>query len=220
MLLYNKLKVLVATESRFMGDIFKEILLEEPDFMVVGCANLLGDAIKMMHEHDLDVVLVSHQLPDQGALQLTRIAKSIAPEVKVLILGLSENKYQVLPYVEAGAAGYVLQDSSVDEMLEAVRLAQRKEAQISSDVAGEVLKRLSKMTKLFVKVDGMFGDYKLTRRELQVLGFIGQGFTNREIASHLVLEVGTVKNHVHNILKKLNVTTREEAATYLGYMRR
>lgn len=213
-------KVLIVNESRFMGDIFSEILLEEPDFRVVGCATLLGDAIKILQECHLDVVLVSHQLPERGALQLTRLAKDIAPEVRVLVVGLSDNKYQVLPYVEAGAAGYILQDSSVDEMLETVRLARRKEAQISSDVAGELLKRLSKMTKLFTKVDGKFEDYQLTRREVQVLGFIGQGFTNREIASQLVLEVGTVKNHVHNILKKLNVTTREEAATYLGYMKR
>jgi DNA-binding NarL/FixJ family response regulator len=105
--------------------------------------------------------------------------------------------------------------------MDAVRLAQRGEAQISTKVAAAILERLSKMTRVFSRVDTfILENNRLTQRELEVLGFISQGFTNQEIASQLVVEVGTVKNHVHSIIKKLNVSNREEAATYLALMKR
>ena len=212
----NTTKVLIVIESQFMGDIFTEILDDEPDITVVGCASSTEQALKIIREKEVDVALVSIQLSEESALELTRTIVDIAPSTKVLVLGLTENKHHVLKYLEAGAAGYILQDSSVLDLIEAVRLAQRGEAQVSTKVAAAILERLSKMTKVFSRVDTfVLEDNRLTQRELEVLGFISQGLTNQEIASHLVVEVGTVKNHVHNIIKKLNVSNREEAATYL-----
>jgi DNA-binding NarL/FixJ family response regulator len=214
-------KVLLVIESRFMGDIFTEILEEESDIKVVGCATNMDSALKMVQEMDVDVALINIQLQDQSALELIRTIVDIAPSIKILALGLSDNKHHVLKYIEAGAAGYILQDSSVNDLIEAVRMVQRGEARVSTKVAAAILERLSMMTKVFSRVDhSILEDERLTQRELEVLGFIGQGFTNQEIASQLVVEVGTVKNHVHSIIKKLNVSTREEAATYLAFMKR
>lgn len=214
-------KVLIVIESRFMGDIFTEVLEEEPDISVVGCATTKEQALRIIREHEVDVALVSIQLTNESALELTSTIMDIAPSVKVLVLGLTDNKHHVIRYVEAGAAGYILQDSSVDELVEAIRLARRGEAKISTKVAAAILERLSKMTKIFSSVDTfVLEDNKLTQRELEVLGFISQGLTNQEIASQLVVEVGTVKNHVHSIIKKLNVNNREEAATYLAFIKR
>lgn len=214
-------KVLIVIESRFMGDIFTEVLEEEPDITVVGCASSREQALKIIRENDVDVALVSIQLSNESALELTSTLVDSAPSIKVLVLGLTDNKHHVLKYVEAGAAGYILQDSSVADLVEAVRLAQRGEAQISTKVAAAIFERLSKMTKVFSRVDTfVLEDNRLTQRELEVLGFISQGLSNQEIASHLVVEVGTVKNHVHSIIKKLNVSNREEAATYLAFIKR
>jgi DNA-binding NarL/FixJ family response regulator len=214
-------RVLIIIESRFMGDIFADVLSDEPDIEVVGCATSTESALDIIREKDVDVALVSTQLPHQSALELTRMITDIAPAIKVLALGLSDNENHVLKYVEAGATGYILQDSSVYDLIESVHLAQRGEAQISTKVAAAILERLSKMTKVFSRVDTyILEDNKLTQRELEVLDFVGQGFSNQEIASQLVVEVGTVKNHVHNIIKKLNVRNREEAATYLAFMKR
>lgn len=214
-------KVLIVIESRFMGDIFTEVLEEEPDITVVGCASNREQALKIIRENDVDVALVSIHLSNESALELTSTLVDSAPSIKVLVLGLTDNKHHVLKYVEAGAAGYILQDSSVSDLVEAVRLAQRGEAQISTKVAAAILERLSKMTKIFSRVDTLvLEDNRLTQRELEVLGFISQGLSNQEIASHLVVEVGTVKNHVHSIIKKLNVSNREEAATYLAFIKR
>jgi DNA-binding NarL/FixJ family response regulator len=214
-------KVLIVIESHFMGDIFSEVLNDEPDITVVGCASTKEQALKMIRENDVDVALISVQLSNKEALDLTSTIMEVAPSIKVLILGLTDNQHHVLKYVEAGAAGYILQDSSVADLVEAVHLAQRGEAQISTKVAAAILERLTKMTRIFSRVDTfILEDNRLTQRELEVLGFISKGFTNQEIASQLVVEVGTVKNHVHSIIKKLNVSNREEAATYLAMMKR
>jgi DNA-binding NarL/FixJ family response regulator len=212
---------MIVIESRFMGDIFTEILDDEPDISVVGCASNTEQALKIIREQEVDVALVSVQLSEESALELTRTIVDIAPSTKVLVVGLTDNKHHVLKYVEAGAGGYILQDSSVSDLIEAVRLAQRGEAQVSTKVAAAILERLSKMTKVFSRVDTfVLEDNRLTQREMEVLGFISQGWTNQEIASHLVVEVGTVKNHVHSIIKKLNVSNREEAATYMAFIKR
>ncbi len=214
-------KVLIVIESRFMGDIFTEVLDEEPDIAVVGCASSKEGALEIIRQNDVDVALVSIQLSNESALELTSTIMDVAPTTKVLVLGLTDNKHHVLKYVEAGAAGYILQDSSVSDLVEAVRLAQRGEARVSTKVAAAILERLSQMTKVFSRVDTfVLEDNRLTQRELEVLGFISQGLTNQEIASHLFVEVGTVKNHVHSIIKKLNVSNREEAATYLAFIKR
>lgn len=204
-----------------MGDIFTEVLDEEPDITVIGSASSKEQALEIIRENELDVALVSIQLSNESALELIRTILEFAPSIKVLVLGLTDNKHLVLKYVEAGAAGYILQDSSVSDLIEAVRLAQRGEARVSTKVAAAILERLSKMTKVFSRVNSdVLEDNQLTQRELEVLGYISQGFTNHEIASHLFVEVGTVKNHVHSIIKKLNVSNREEAASYLAFIKR
>jgi two-component system NarL family response regulator len=127
----------------------------------------------------------------------------------------------VLRYIEAGACGLILKDSSVDELLEAIRLAQKGEAQISGRIAGAVMERLTYLARMFSAIENKIdGDIRLTSRELEVLQFIGEGLTNQEIAERLVVEVGTVKNHVHSILEKLNVNNREEAASYLAFIKK
>lgn len=219
--LMNPTRILIAIESRFMGDIFTEVLSDEPNIIVVGCAYTMENALDIIREYEVDVALVSIQLPERSALKLTRMISDIAPSIKVLVLGLTDNKNHVLKYIEAGAAGYILRDSSVSDLVEAVHLAQRGEAQVSTKVAAAILNRLSKMTRMFARVDNnILEDNNLTQREMEVLDFVSRGLSNQEIASQLVVEVGTVKNHVHNIIKKLNVSNREEAATYLAFIKR
>jgi len=102
-----------------------------------------------------------------------------------------------------------------------VRLANRGEARLSTRMAGVMMERLSNLARMFSGMERRIdGDVRLTPRELEVLRFIAEGLTNQEIASRLVVEVGTVKNHVHSILEKLNVSSRDEAASYLAFIKR
>jgi two-component system NarL family response regulator len=127
----------------------------------------------------------------------------------------------VLKYIEAGAAGYIVKDSALDEVIEILRATQRGEARVSAKIAGAMIERLSSLAKTFSTVEtGITEGVRLTRREQEVLQFIGKGCTNQEIAALLLVEIGTVKNHVHNILEKLNVNNRGEAASYLGFIKK
>lgn len=218
----NPIKVLLVIEVPLIGNIFASVLEDEPDLQVAGCVASVQDALLLLSQKEVNMAVVSVGLPERGALTLVRTIADQSPLTKVLALGLSENdRKDVLRYIEAGAVGYILKDSSLDEFLRTIRLAQKGEARVSPQMAGVMMERLSNLARLFARVEHtMDGDVRLTSRELEVLQCIGQGLTNQEIAARLVVEVGTIKNHVHNILEKLNVSSRDEAASYLAFMKR
>jgi DNA-binding NarL/FixJ family response regulator len=218
----NPIKVLLVIEVRLIANLFASVLEDEPGMEVAGFVSSAKGAMDFLQTKQADVALVSADLPDQQALKLTQSAMECSPSTKVVILGLSEeNQHDALRYIEAGAAGYILKDSSLKELIDVVRLAQKGEAQVSTRMAGAMMERLFRLARVFSAVEHKIdSDVRLTSRELEVLQFISEGLTNQEIASRLVVEVGTVKNHVHRILEKLNVSSRQEAASYLTFMRR
>lgn len=218
----HPIKVFLVIEVPLIGNIFASVLEDEADLRVVGCVTSLQDALVFLRQEEVDIAVVSVSLPDREALALIRTITDQAPATKVLALGLSEDdKTEILRYIEAGAVGYILKDSSLEDFLAAIRLAQQGEARVSTQIAGAMMERLSNLARLFATVEPKLnGDARLTSRELEVLQCIGLGLTNQEIAARLVVEVGTVKNHVHNILEKLNVSSRDEAASYLAFMKR
>ena len=218
----DPIKVLLVIEVPLIGSICASVLEDEPDIDVAGCAASLHDALLFVRQKEVDIAVVSVGLPERGALTLIRTIAELSPSIKVLALGLAEDdREDILRYIEAGATGYILKDSSLEEFLGAIRLARNGEARVSTQMAGVLMERLSSLARLFATVERkMDGDARLTSRELEVLQCIGLGLTNQEIASRLVVEVGTVKNHVHNILEKLNVSSRDEAASYLAIMKR
>jgi two-component system NarL family response regulator len=216
------IKILLVIEVRLIADIFASALEDEPNIEIAGSASTMEGALQFLQEQKADVALVSVGLPNQDALKLTRTIMETAPSMKVLALGLSEeNHHDTLRYIEAGAAGYILKNSSLKELMEVIRLAQKGEAQVSTRMAGAMMERLFRLARIFSAVENKIdGDVRLTSRELEVLQFISEGLTNQEIAARLVVEVGTVKNHVHRILEKLSVSSRQEAASYLAFIKK
>jgi len=215
------INILLVNEIQLMGNVFAAALEDEPDIRVVGRVTNIDDALKMVQEIEVDVALVSTRLPEQGALKLTSAITELAPDTKVLALGLTEEKKRVLRYVEAGAAGYILKDDSLDDLIENVRAAVDDRVLVSPEIAAAMVERLSDLAQMFSDVENsVTDDAGLTPRELEVLDLIGKGLTNQQISERLVIETGTVKNHVHNILDKLNVSSRGEAAAYLAFIKK
>ena len=215
------IKVLPIIEVRLIANIFVDVLGAEPNIAMVGFATNAQDGLRIIQEQAVDVALVSVGLPDQSALELIRNILDTSPYTKVLALGLSENADDVLQYIEAGASGYILKDSSLNDLVKTLQLTRRGEAQVSAKIAGAMMERLSSLARLFSTVEnGMTDGVRLTPREQQVLQCIEKGCTNQEIAAQLLVEIGTVKNHVHNILEKLNVSNRDEAASYLAFIKK
>lgn len=208
------IRVLVVHEIPLMCNVISSVLEDEEDVHVIGTAATAEEALK--HAANCDIILVSTGLPDQGALTLTENLVGSELAVKILVIGLAESEVEILQYVEAGADGYVLKDDSVDEMLRHLRALYNNEALVSPQIAAALMTRVNELAQLFPETTTLDRARDLTPREREVLQLIGEGLSNQEIAEQLHIEVGTVKNHVHNILQKLNVNSRQDAATYLS----
>lgn len=215
------IRVLLVNEFQLIGNIITEVLEDESDIEVIGCVTSPESALTTVANDDVDMVLVSTRLPDNGALKLTSAMTDIDSSLKVLALGVSEKKERVLQFVEAGASGYVRQDDSVDDLIKAIRAAHKDQAEVSPKVAAALMARVSELTDLLTMVESGMPETlsDLTPRELEILELVAKGYSNQKIADQLYIEVGTVKNHVHSILNKLDVSTRDDAAAYLAIIK-
>jgi DNA-binding NarL/FixJ family response regulator len=184
---------------------------------VVGYATSGGQALALAPKSD--VILINTRMSDGAALKLSRAIADAELPTKVLVLGLAESKEQILSYVQAGAASYVLKDESVDDLLERIRVAHTGRRPVSPKIAGALMSRFSEHAQLVDDVENGVGEAAdLTLREQEILELMGQGLTNKEIAEQLVIDVGTVKHHIHSIRQKLDASSRNEAAAYLALL--
>ena len=144
-----------------------------------------------------------------AADQIQKI-KNTSPDAKVVIIGVLGTENESLELIEAGASGYILPDSCLEDLIETIRTVHRGEASCPPNILALLFKRIASLrTQLQTLQYNELGS--LTQRELEVLQLVADGMSNKEIASHLMLELQTVKNHVHNILEKLRVNNRREA---------
>jgi len=213
------IRILIVHPSRLVCSLFASVLDERPNMEVVAQATTTEDAHMHVRDSGCNLVLVSATLEDNGALDLTKKIAQDYPAIKVLVVGLPESKYVILQYVMAGASGYVLQDVTVERLLQNIQAAQEDKALVSPTMAAALMDHIAELATVSARPYLQPDAYsELTARELEVLQLIDDGLTNQEIADELVIEVGTVKNHVHNILKKLDVASREDAAAHLPFI--
>jgi len=213
-------RVIVVHQAKLIANIIASVLSEEPDIHIVSTAVSAEEAAGKLERSNCNMILAAATLPNEGALILTETVTSNYPETDVLIIGVPKSESIILQYVMAGASGYVLQDVPVEHLLENVRAVHQDEALVSPDIAAALMHQVAELAQVSSQHDlDPQAITDLTPREKDVLNLIGEGLTNQEIAENLVIEVGTVKNHVHNILKKLDVSSREEAATYLPLLK-
>jgi DNA-binding NarL/FixJ family response regulator len=207
------IRILLVDSNRLISGMFKTVLGNEPDLQVIACATTIDESL--VYIYACDVALVSTTLPDDGAYEFVRAARLANPQVKTLVIGLAEPKAAVIRHLEAGAAGYANPDDSVDNLLSHIRAAHRGEALLAPDLAAALMARLVEWTTAPEKAQRRpIEAAGLTRREREVLRLMEQNLSNREIANRLVIEVCTVKNHVHHILTKLDVNSRRDLVAY------
>jgi len=211
---------MIVHEFPLMCNIIASVLNDEPDIRVVGYVSSVKAVLEQISECEVDLVLISSRLPHQGAIELISLLTQKMPAVKILVLGITESREGVLKYVEAGANGYVLKESSLDDLLTTIRAVHNDRALISPEIAAALIQRISEFAQAFAQVSVTPPDsLNLTAREFEVLELLSQNLSNQEIAGQLVIETGTVKNHVHNILNKLGVDRRESAADLLSIIK-
>jgi DNA-binding NarL/FixJ family response regulator len=207
----DELRVLVVDDH----DLFRtglRNLLEEEGVNVVGEAENGETAIRLAADLAPDVVIMDLNMPGAGGVETTRRLASLAPLSRVVVLTISVDDDDVMNAVMAGACGYLLKDSSIQELIAGIRAASEGESLISPQIAAKVLQRLRAQSKDADAAATIRAE--LSDRELQVLKLIANGNDNAQIASELFISPKTVKNHISNILMKLQIENRIQAAVY------
>jgi two-component system, NarL family, response regulator LiaR len=207
----ENLRVLIVDDH----DLFRtglRNLLEEEGVQIVGEAAAGQEALRIVREVAPDVVVMDLNMPGMGGVEATRHISSIAPLTRVVMLTISDQDNDVIDAILAGACGYLLKDSSIQELMAGIRAAALGESLISPTIASKVLQRLRAATSQPEIASTIRAE--LSDREIEVLKLIANGKDNAMIAAELHISPKTVKNHISNILMKLQIDNRIQAAVY------
>lgn len=201
--------VLLVDDHEFVRQGVRSFLEARPEYVVVGEAGSGTQAVKLAAEFAPDVVLMDLIMPDMDGVEATRQVKGISPRTQIVVLTSFHEDEFVFPALEAGATSYILKDVSMDELAEAIAGASRGEVTLHPRVAARIIQELHGTKRADIRPFT-----ELTPREMEVLKLIAQGLSNSDIAEQLVLSEHTVKGHVSNILSKLHLADRTQAAVY------
>lgn len=211
-------QALLVGRNRFFRECLAALLEGGGRVRVWGQADDLDQAIERINGRAPDLALVDLGRPDDAGYRRLRQLTRCGSGIRVVVLGLSDEEDEFLRCIEAGARGYVLQESSLEDLDTALERVLAGEVFCSPRVTFSMFRRLGELAReqrRREQVDAL----DLTPRELEVLRLIAEGLTNRQIAQRVCLSIYTVKNHVHNVLEKLGVDHRE-AAVEVAYHQR
>ena len=188
------------------------VLDEEPDIELVGQASDGTEAVEKAAESLPDVVLMDIRMPRSSGIEACRAMKEAAPSAKIVILTISDEEEDLFEAIRAGASGYLLKDIPLDEVADTVRAVHGGQSLINPSMAGKLLTEFATLARRDDEERAQeLPAPRLTEREMQVLKLVARGMNNRDIAKELFISENTVKNHVRNILEKLQIHSRMEA---------
>jgi DNA-binding NarL/FixJ family response regulator len=207
------IRVMVVHPSPLANNATTQSLKRERDIRVIDHVFTIGEAQAKLSGDNCDVVVISASLPADGALELTHTLHRDYPTLRVIVVGVPEEQEVVLRYIGCGAAAYVPDSNSLGSLIATIRAVAKGEIRVPPGIMMAVIRRVANLSRLCRPARHNPAVYaSLTQREQEIARLLAQGWSNQTIAEHLSVEVGTVKNHVHRILKKLNVRNRREAA--------
>lgn len=205
----DKISVLITDDHTLVRQGIRTFLELQPDLIVTGEADSGETAVRMAAELVPDVALMDLVMPGMGGVEATRRVKQVSPHTQIIVLTSYHEDEYIFPALRAGALSYVLKDVGPDELADTIRMAARGESVLHPRVAARVVQEVRGSRR---DMPNLFTD--LSDRELEVLRLIADGLSNAEIASKLVISEKTVKGHVSNILGKLHMMDRTQAAVY------
>lgn len=205
----DPITILLVDDHRVVRLGLKAYFATLPDLHVIGEAGSGQEAVKLVEQHAPDVVLMDLIMPGMDGVETTRQVKKASPRTQVIVLTSYHEDEHIFPAIRAGALSYLLKDVDPDDLADAVRRAHAGEAVIHPRVAARLVKEISGS-----RLEAVNPFNELTDRELEVLRHIADGQNNQEIAETLVISEKTVKSHITNILSKLHLADRTQAAVY------
>jgi NarL family two-component system response regulator LiaR len=204
----SPIRVLITDDHSIVRKGIRALLATEPDIEVVGEAGDGAEAATQAQALQPDVILMDLVMPKVDGIEATRRILAQQPGMRILVLTSFAADDKVFPAIKAGALGYLLKDSGPDELVQAIHQVYRGEPSLEPSIARKVLLELSQPPKTPLTAE------PLTEREVDVLRLVAQGRSNRDIAEELVITEMTVRTHVSNILSKLHLASRTQAALY------
>ncbi|MDZ7844445.1 MAG: response regulator transcription factor [Anaerolineales bacterium] len=205
----DTITVLLVDDHEVVRSGVRAFLDAQPDFKVIGEAKSGIEAVDLVRQHIPDVVLMDLVMAKMDGVEATRQVKNLSPRTKIVVLTSYHEDEHIFPALQAGAISYILKDIKMEKLADAIRRAAEGEATLDPQVASRVIQELHG-----AKQDKLNPYTELTDREMEVLKLIASGMSNSDIADKLVISVNTVKGHVSNILTKLQLADRTQAAVY------
>ncbi|MFN8484448.1 MAG: response regulator transcription factor [Anaerolineae bacterium] len=206
------IRLLIADDHRLFREGLARVLNDAPDMSVVASVSDGGEAIARAAELRPDIALLDINMPHVDGIEAARQIHLACPQTHILMLTVSENSEHLFAAIRAGARGYLLKSMGSDELMDAVRRVAAGEGIVAPNMAVKLLDEFAALSAESERREN--GGEDLTERERAVLRFIAQGMTNKEIGAALALSPHTVKAHLHNILDKLHLRSRAEAAAW------
>lgn len=213
----EKIKVIIADDHGLFREMLYHTLSEEDDIEVIGEAVDGKEAIELTRKLKPDILLLDISMPRMDGLEATDILNKECPQTKIVILTATDNDDYVFKLVQSGAIGYLLKDTSTENVIKAIRAAHSGESLIQPRVASKILREFARLMgeKKKPAPDDKQSKLKiLTERELEVVQLVGKGLNNKEIAQKLFIGETTVKTHVANAMHKLELRDRVELALF------
>ena len=204
----SPIRVLIVDDHAIVRKGIRALFRSLPEIDVIGEAENGWEAIAEVERLQPDVVLMDLLMPELDGIEATRRITAERPDVRILVLTSFAGEDKIFPAIKAGALGYHLKDSSPEELVQAIHQVHRGESSLHPVIARKVLQELSRPSERPPTPD------PLTPREVEVLQLVAQGRSNQEIADLLVISETTVRTHVSNILNKLHLASRTQAALY------
>lgn len=207
------MRIFIVDDHVLFREGLASIFESQPDFTVVGQAGCVQEALENIAEVRPDLVLIDLNLPDGDGLMLVSSISSRYPEIEIVILTIFDSDELLFESIRAGAKGFIVKNTPRAELLSSLRAIKRGEAALSRRLTRRLMNEVNRISKIQSSMDPGYVDV-LTERELDVLRELGNGSSTQEIAEHLCITDNTVKSHVHKILSKLNLQSRNEAKKY------
>ena len=204
----KKIRVLIADDHPVVREGLCAVMQARPDLQVVGQARDGEEAVQLCQSLQPDVVLMDLVMPRQSGVEAIREIRRMQLPARVLVLTSFAEEAHIISAFQAGALGYLLKDSPPSELIEAIRCIYRGESSVQPAVARRLILKKSRPAKREPK------GAALTNREVEALKLIARGLSNESIATELSIDLGTVRYHVSNILSKLHLENRTQAALY------
>lgn len=210
----KEINILIIEDNRLLREGINAMIKKHPDLKMMAALEESESTLTKVSDLKPDVLLMGFSLTNQDSFELIKSLKKKCPATKVIIINVVPLQTDIITFIKAEVSGFLLKDASTNDFLTTIRLVADGEKVLPPNLTGSLFSEIINYSDKTEKKLGRFEALRLTKREQQVIDWVSEGITNKEIADKLNLSVYTVKSHIHNILEKLALHSRVQIANY------